>query len=78
MNTISIIMPVVGAVGVLVIIVVLLIVRSLAAKERMKCIDAESFSRFVEEISRENTQIRKDLQTVKEKVEAIDRMMKDI
>lgn len=36
------------------------------------------FNSFVEEMKRENAEMKKDLQTVKEKVEAIDKMMKDI
>ncbi len=36
------------------------------------------FNSFAEEMKRENAEMKKDLQTVKEKVEAIDKMMKDI
>ena len=41
-------------------------------------VDAATFKSFAEEMKRENTEMKKDLQTIKEKVEAIDKMMKDI
>ena len=47
-------------------------------REQIKSVDVAKFNTFVEEIKRENAEIRKDLQTVKEKVESIDGMMKDI
>lgn len=72
------VMPVIGAIGILVIIVVLLIVRGMESRERIKSVDVAKFNSFAEEMKHENAEIRKDLQTVKEKVEAIDGMMKDI
>ena len=44
----------------------------------MESINAADFSRFAEIINRENAEIRKDLEVIKEKVEAVDKMMKDI
>lgn len=72
------IMPIIGTIGILIVIVVWLIVKSMEKREGIKSIDAARFNRLAEEIKRENAEIRKDLQTVKEKVEAIDGMMKDI
>lgn len=72
------VMPVIGAIGILVIIVVWLIVRGMESRERIKSVDVAKFNSFAEEMKHENAEIRKDLQTVKEKVEAIDGMMKDI
>lgn len=78
MNNISIIMPVIGAIGFILLIAVLLIIRSMEQREKMKSVDAVKFNSFAEEMKRENAEIKKDLQIVKEKVEAIDGMMKDI
>lgn len=78
MNDISIIMPVVGAVGVVIIAAVLIIVRSMEKREKIKSVHVARFNSLAEEMKRENAEIKKDLQTVKEKVEAIDEMMKDI
>lgn len=78
MNNISIIMPVIGAIGFILLIAVLLIIRSMEQRGKMKSIDAVKFNSFAEEMKRENAEIKKDLQIVKEKVEAIDGMMKDI
>lgn len=78
MSNISVVMPVIGAIGFIVVIVVLLVVKSSEKRERIKSVDVSKFNSFAEEIRRENVEIRKDLQTVKEKVEAIDGMMKDI
>lgn len=78
MNNISIIMPVIGAIGFVLLIAVLLIIRSMEQREKMKNVDAVKFNSFAEEMKRENAEIKKDLQIVKEKVEAIDGMMKDI
>lgn len=78
MNNISIIMPVIGAIGFVLLIAVLLIIRSMEQRGKMKNVDAVKFNSFAEEMKRENAEIKKDLQIVKEKVEAIDGMMKDI
>ncbi|MDE7416265.1 MAG: hypothetical protein K2N44_08190 [Lachnospiraceae bacterium] len=72
------IMPVIAAVGAIVIITVYLIVRGMEKKMQYSGLDREKFNSFVEEIKRENAEIRKDLLTVKTKVEAIDKMMEEI
>lgn len=78
---ISIIMPVIGTIGIIIIIIIIsiiLIIRSMEKRERIKSVDVAKFDSFAEEMRRENAEIKKDLQTVKEKVEVIDKMMKDI
>ena len=74
---ISIIMPVIGSIG-MIIISIILIIRSMEKRERIKSVDVAKFDSFAEDMRRENAEIKKDLQTVKEKVEVIDKMMKDI
>ena len=74
---ISIIMPVIGSIG-MIIISIILIIRSKEKRERIKSVDVAKFDSFAEEMRREIAEIKKDLQTVKEKVEVIDKMMKDI
>lgn len=74
---ISIIMPVIGSIG-MIIISIILIIRSTEKRERIKSVDVAKFDSFAEEMRREIAEIKKDLQTVKEKVEVIDKMMKDI
>ena len=74
---ISIIMPVIGSIG-MIIISIILIIRSMEKRERLKSVDVAKFDSFAEEMRREIAEIKKDLQTVKEKVEVIDKMMKDI
>ena len=74
---ISIIMPVIGSIG-MIIISIILIIRSREKRERIKSVDVAKFDSFAEEMRREIAEIKKDLQTVKEKVEVIDKMMKDI
>lgn len=78
MGNIAVIMPVIGAIGFIIIVAVILVIRSKEKRERIKSVDAVTFNSFAEEMKRENAEIKKDLQTVKEKVEAIDKMMKDI
>ena len=76
---ISIIMPVIGTIGILIIIIsIILVIWSMEKRERIKSVDVAKFDSFAEEMRRENAEIQKDLQTVKEKVEVIDKMMKDI
>lgn len=81
MNNI-LIMPALAAVGTIfiiaLIITIIITTRSREKIARMKSLDAENFNRFAEEIKRENAEIKKDLHTIKEKVAAIDGMMKDI
>lgn len=72
------IMPVLAAAGAIVIIVVYLIVRGGERKAQYSGLEQEKLNRFIEDIRRENAEIKKDLQTVKAKVEAIDGMMKEI
>ena len=74
---ISIIMHVIGSIG-MIIISIILIIRSMEKRERIKSVDVAKFDSFAEEMRREIAEIKKDLQTVKEKVEVIDKMMKDI
>ena len=74
---ISVIMPVIGAIG-FIIIAIILIIKSLEKREKIKSVDVAKFNSFVEEMKRENTEMRKDLQTVKEKVEVIGKVLKDI
>ena len=74
---ISIIMPVIGSIG-MIIISIILIIRSMEKRERIKSVDVAKFDSFAEEMRREIAEIKKDLQTVKEKVEVIDKMKKDI
>lgn len=78
MGNIAVIMPVIGAIGFIIIVAVILVIRSKEKRERIKSVDAAAFNSFAEEMKRENAEMKKDLQTVKEKVEAIDKMMKDI
>lgn len=78
MDTISIIMPVIGAIGSIIIVAIILVIRSMEKRVQIKSVDAARFNNFSEEMKRENAEIKKDLQYVKEKVEAIDKMMKDI
>lgn len=75
---ISIIMPVIGTISIIIIVSIILIIRSMEKRERIKSVDVAKFDSFAEEMRRENAEIKKDLQTVKEKVEVIDKMMKDI
>ena len=71
-------MPVTGAIGFIVIVAIILVIRSKEKREKIKSVDVARFNSFAEEMKRENAEMKKDLQTVKEKVEAIDKMMKDI
>lgn len=75
---ISVIMPVIGAIGFVIIIAIILVIKSMEKREKIKNVDVAKFNSFAEEMKRENAEIKKDLQTVKEKVEVIDKMLKDI
>lgn len=78
MGNIAVIMPVTGAIGFIVIVAIILVIRSKEKREKIKSVDVARFNSFAEEMKCENAEMKKDLQTVKEKVEAIDKMMKDI
>lgn len=75
---IGIIMPVIAAIGSIIILAILITVKSKEKREQIKSVEAVKFNSFAEEIKRENAEIKKDLQIVKEKVEAIDGMIKEI
>lgn len=78
MGNIAVITPVIGAIGFIIIVAIILVIRSKEKRERIKSADAAAFKNFAEEMKRENAEMKKNLQVVKEKVEAIDKMMKDI
>lgn len=63
---ISIIMPVIGSIG-MIIISIILIIRSMEKRERIKSVDVAKFDSFAEEMRREIAEIKKDLQTGKRK-----------
>ncbi|MDE7028488.1 MAG: hypothetical protein K2P63_00735 [Lachnospiraceae bacterium] len=71
-------MPITLVIGFFILAAVYLITKCVKERTQINSIDQTKFNTFVEEIKRENAQIRKDLQTVKTKVEAIDGMMKEI
>ena len=73
-----IIMPVIGIICLTLIISILLIIKSKEKQILINGIDTAQFNSLAEELKRENAEIKKDLQTVKEKVAAIDEMMKEI
>lgn len=78
MGDIAIIMPVIAAIGAVIITVVVLIVKGMLKKEVLKGIDTEKFNQFAQEIKKENSEMKKEIIAVKDKVEAIDKMLKDI
>lgn len=78
MSNIAFVMPVFLATGSTIIIVVLLIIKGIIQKEQIKNINTEKMDSLIGEIKQENADIKKDLQVIKEKVEAIDKMMRDI
>lgn len=75
---ISLLLPVIATIGSVFIVIALIIVRGMERREGLKRVDIDRFNSFVEEMKKENAQMHQDIQTVKEKVEAIDQMMKDI
>lgn len=65
------------------LIVILVLIRNLIVRRmekggRIRRVDAVEWNRFVEEIKRENAEMKKDLQIIKEKAESIDKMMREI
>lgn len=75
---IAVIMPVIAAIGSVIIVTVLLIGRNMVKKEQIKRADGVKFKHFAEDVKKQHAEMRKELQSIKEKVEAIDTMMKDI
>ncbi len=74
----AVIMPVIAAISFVIIVLVIVIIQSMEKWKKIESVDAEKFNSFAEEMKRENAEMKKDLQIIKEKVEAIDKMMKDI
>lgn len=72
------ILPVIGAIGFIIIVALLIFMAGMVKKERIKSLDAAKFNSFAEEMKQVSEEMKKDLQMIKEKVEAIDVMMKDI
>lgn len=71
-------MPFVGIIGIFILLAIYLIVKGMEKRARISTVDAEKFNSLTEDIIRENAEIKENLLVIKEKVEAIDKMMKDI
>lgn len=71
-------MPFVGIIGIFILLAIYLIVKGMEKRARISTVDAEKFNSLTEDIMRENAEIKENLLVIKEKVEAIDKMMKDI
>lgn len=71
-------MPFVGIIGIFILLAIYLIVKGMEKRARISTVDAEKFNNLTEDIMRENAEIKENLLVIKEKVEAIDKMMKDI
>lgn len=71
-------MPFVGIIGIFILLAIYLIVKGMEKRARISTVDAEKFNSLTEDIMRENAEIKENLLIIKEKVEAIDKMMKDI
>lgn len=71
-------MPFVGIIGIFILLAIYLIVKGMEKRARISTVDAEKFNSLTEDIMRENAEIKENLLVIKEKVEVIDKMMKDI
>lgn len=71
-------MPFVGIIGIFILLAIYLIVKGMEKRARISTVDAEKFNSLTEDIMRKNAEIKENLLVIKEKVEAIDKMMKDI
>ena len=54
MGNIAVIMPIIGAIGFIVIVAIILVIRSKEKQERIKIVDAATFKSFAEEMKRED------------------------
>ena len=68
----------IATIGTIIILAILIIFRNRKRKAQINSINAGKFNCFTEQLMRENTEIRKDLQAVRKKIEEIDVIMKDI
>ena len=72
------IMPVSGAIFVLVIIVVLIVVLGKTYQTWVATVNRRSFEELANELRAENTYVKNELADVKETLKSIDRMLKEI
>lgn len=75
---IGFVMPVIAAIGSILIVIVLLAGRNAVEREQIKSIDVEKFNRIADDLLQQNTEIKRELKSIREKVDSIDKMMKDI
>lgn len=78
MSEISVLMPVIAAIGTLSIVGIAVVVQGMEKRERIKSVNVEKLNEFLEMMRHENIEIRKSLQEVEKKVEEITKMMKEI
>lgn len=56
---ISIIIPVIGTIGIVILVSIILIIRSMEKRERIKSVDVAKFDSFAEDMRRENAEIKR-------------------
>lgn len=74
----SIIMPVLAAVGTMVIIIVLIVVHGKNRQIQNLAISQKSFEQLANELNADNAILKSELATIKETLNSINKMMKEI
>lgn len=75
---ISIIMPTIAAVGCVAVIIVIIVSRYSLKKTRLTSVDLEKFNSLANQIIKESSETKKDIQEIKQKIDIIEKIMKDI
>lgn len=78
MNILAILMPLTAAIGAVIVVIVLICCVTMIKKEQSRNASYDQFIGFLEGIRQENEQMQKDIQIIREKVESMDKLMKDI
>ncbi len=71
-------MPIITVIGFFIILAIFLIMKSMEKRAKISGIDDEKFNSLAGDIARSNAEIKEELLIIREKVESIVKMMKDI
>lgn len=75
---IAVIMPVIAAVGCVAIIIVVILAINAKKRDQIKSIDKSQINQLAEQLIKDNSEIKRDISEMKEKIESMEKMMRDI
>lgn len=75
---ITYIMPAIAAIGCIIIVIVIILSNNATKREKLKANNVKSTNELFQQLMIENSEIKENIKEMKEKVDSMEKMMKDI